>query len=109
MKRVILFTCVFGIMLVSSAQAHTLSMSEIRRGITEAVRDQVHRTMVVRVFDCRRINAHGGRCMVQVYTPGAALPLWCGKGTAKLIGQSQYMRAHGTLRSCRRGDGRKVG
>jgi len=106
MKRVILFTCVSGIMLVSSAQAHTLSMSEVRRGITEAVRDHVHPAFFVRVFECRRIDRHGGWCRVEVYAPDALLPLWCGNGTARLIGQSQNMRAHGTLHSCRGGGGR---
>ena len=106
MKRVILFTCVSGIMLVSGAQAHTLPMSEVRRGITEAVRDHVHPAFFVRVFGCRRINRHGGQCRVEVYAPDALVPLWCGKGTAKLIGRSQNMRAHGTLHRCREGDAR---
>ena len=81
--------------LTVAAYAHTLPMSEIRRGITEAVQDKFPYTRaIVGLHGCRRIDAHGGRCIVP------AREKWCGVGWARLIGESDYMRARGNLTRC---------
>jgi hypothetical protein len=86
--------------LTVAAFAHTLPMSEVRRGITEAVRDKFpYTSAIVGLHGCRRIDAHGGQCAVRVYTMPAR-DRWCGVGWAKLIGKSDYMRAHGDLAAC---------
>ena len=84
-----------------SADARTLPMSEVRRGITLAVQDKFPgRRIVVGLAGCQRTDAHGGRCNVRVYTRSEHQK-WCGSGWARLIGESDYMRAHGTLEPCR--------
>jgi hypothetical protein len=86
--------------LAVSAYGHTLPMSEIRRGITEAIQDKFPgRRIVVGLSACQRTDAHGGRCKVRVYTLSEHQK-WCGSGWARLIGESDYMRAHGTLNRC---------
>ena len=86
--------------LTVAAYAHTLPMSEIRRGITEAVQDKFPYTrVIVGLHGCRRIDNHGGRCIVRVYTTPAR-ERWCGAGWAKLIGKTDYMRARGNLAPC---------
>jgi len=84
-----------------SADARTLPMSEVRRGITLAIQDKFPgRRIVVGLAACQRTDAHGGRCNVRVYTQPKH-QRWCGNGWARLIGESDYMRAHGTLKPCR--------
>ena len=86
--------------LTVAAYAHTLPMSEVRRGITEAVQDKFPYTrVIIGLQGCRRIDAHGGQCVVRVYTMPAR-ERWCGVGWAKLIGKSDYMRARGNLTPC---------
>ena len=86
--------------LTVAAYAHTLPMSEVRRGITEAVQDKFPYTRVIIALQrCRRIDAHGGQCVVRLYTMPAR-ERWCGVGWARLIGTSDYMRARGNLTPC---------
>ena len=86
--------------LTVAAYAHTLPMSEVRRGISEAVQDKFPYTrVIIGLQGCRRIDAHGGRCVVRVYTMPAR-ERWCGVGWARLVGNSDYMRASGDLTPC---------
>jgi hypothetical protein len=97
--------------LTVAAYAHTLPMSEVRRGILDAVDDNFKASRVNIVLQsCRRIDAHGGECVVRVfYKASPDLPQFCGVGWAKLIGKSDYMRAHGSLHACPRRAGRQLG
>ena len=86
--------------MAAAAQAHTLPMSEVQRGIREAVKDQFFDdNIVIGLGQCHRISAHGGECVVRVLVQ-ASREKWCGIGTAKLIGKSDYMRARGSLTPC---------
>jgi hypothetical protein len=90
----------YALMMAAAAQAHTLPMSEVQRGIKEAVKDQFYdKNIVIGLGQCHRINAHGGECVVRVLVPASG-EKWCGIGWAKLIGTSDYMRAHGSLTPC---------
>jgi hypothetical protein len=97
--------------LTVAAYAHTLPMSEVRRGILDAVDDHFKASRATIVLKpCHRIDGHGGECVVQVfYKASPDVPQWCGVGCAKLIGESDYMRAHGSLHECPRPKGRPLG
>ena len=87
--------------LTVAAYAHTLPMSEVRRGIQEAVEDRMAPTVViVSLSNCVRVGRHGGECDVIAH----ALPdrvRWCGHGRARLLGpKTDYMRASGTIEPC---------
>ena len=87
--------------LTVAAYAHTLPMSEVRRGIQEAVEDRMAPTpVVISLRNCVRMDRHGGECDVIAYT----LPdrvRWCGHGWARLLGpKTDYMRAWGTIEPC---------
>jgi hypothetical protein len=86
--------------LTVAAYAHTLPMSEIRRGIIDAVDDKFPNTrVIVGLHGCRRWDRHGGECQVRVYTLPARMK-YCGSGWAKLIGNSDYMHVHGSIVGC---------
>lgn len=82
------------------ASAHTLPMSEVRRGIRDAIADKFPgMRVVIRLQGCRRIDAHAGQCVVRAYT----LPYhdrWCGVGHARAIGKSRSIRALGAVTPC---------
>ena len=83
------------------AYAHTLPMSEIRRGVLDAVDDNFTTQVKIRIYACQRWNAHGGQCKVRVYrNESDLLPSWCGVGSAKLIGKTDNMRVHGSVTPC---------
>jgi hypothetical protein len=92
---------IYAFVVVSNAQAHTLPMSDVRRGIQEAVEDRMAPTpVIVSLRNCVRTDRHGGECDVIAYTvPGRVR--WCGHGWARLLGpKTDYMRARGTIGPC---------
>lgn len=87
-------------LVAATAHAHTLPMSEVQRGIRDAVKDQFYdKNIVIGLGVCHRINAHRGECVVRVLVPASG-EKWCGIGWATLIGKSDYMRARGSLTPC---------
>lgn len=99
----------YAMTMAAAAEAHLLPMSEVQRGIRESVKDQFYgKNVVIGLGQCHRINAHGGECVVRVLVPASG-EKWCGTGWAKLIGKSDYMRAHGSLTPCRARKGRAAG
>src|SRR5262245_7305328 len=87
--------------LTVAAYAHTLPMSEIRRGILDAVDDNFTKQVKIRIYACQRWNAHAGQCEVRVYrNKSDLLPSWCGRGWAKLIGNTDNMHVHGSVTPC---------
>ena len=87
--------------LTVAAYAHTLPMSEVRRGIQEAVEDRMAPTpVIVSLRNCVRVGRHGGECDVIAYTVRDRVR-WCGHGWARLLGpKTDYMRAWGTIEPC---------
>lgn len=97
------------VVLTVAAYAHTLPMSEVRRGIQEAVEDRMAPTpVIVSLRNCVRVGRHGGECDVIAYTVPEQIR-WCGRGWARLLGpKSDYMRARGTIEPCNRPKGKRA-
>ena len=85
------------VMTAAGAQAQTLPMAEVRSRIEAAVREQFTVRVVVHLQGCKRIDEHGGQCVVRLYTRPYR-EKYCGVGYARVI--HGRLRSRGLLRPC---------